>query len=324
MSIICQEWQIKATEDWELTKLLHQDNCTIYHEIINQSVIWSNNPDIYLDDRLIKWLDRLKNFRPLLEADIVISDNLSGVLAVRPDAILMGSFLWLDILKIHKKVPKVKEFIDFEKSLLKKKPPMLCVGTIAMPAVFEYTHAIPLPWFGLSPKSTPKIRREQKIIALVGGATPAADDILLSIANELLEKSNYTLTMSAKFFSRITSMDTTRLYPFGFQQKDYEACDLVICRPGIGTITECMVSNTPMLLIPEISNSEMVHNTNRLVELGMAYALPSYFSTNDLLKALEFIFKPDIFDSMAQIIEKQEVNGFEAAVKWIIQYRHLN
>lgn len=324
LTVICREWQVKATNDWEWTDLLHQKNCTLNFEKTSPGVVWSPAPGFYQEDRLIGWIDRLRDFKPLSTADIVISDNLCGILELRPDTILMGSFLWMEVLNVHKNNPEVARFIQYEKALLANKPPMLCVGTIAMPEVLEYTQAVPLPWFGLSPKSAPKVRRPQKTIALIGGATPAADEVLLSIANALLEKSSYRLTMSAKFFPHITRMDPARLFPFGFQQADYEACDIVICRPGIGTVTECMVSNTPMLLIPETANAEMVHNTARLVELGAARALPPDFSINDLLQSLHFIFEPDNYDRMSLVIEGQEVNGFEEAIQWITLHRHLN
>lgn len=324
LSVLCRDWQVKATSDWEWTHLLHQKNCTLYVDKLSQSVVWSPDSGFYEQGQLIGWIDRLRDFEPLSTADIVISDNLSGILELRPDTILTGSFLWMEVLNVHKNNPEVARFISYEKALLANKPPMLCVGTIAMPAVLEYTTAVPLPWFGLSSKSAAKVHRQPQTIALIGGATPAADQALLTIANELLENSAYQLTMSSKFFPHIHRLDPARLFPFGFQQADYEACDLVICRPGIGTVTECMVSNTPMLLIPETSNAEMVHNTARLVELGAAGVLPPDFSTSDLLHSLDVIFEPENYDRMSQVIATQEVNGFEMAIQWISRHQHLN
>ena len=82
------------------------------------------------------------------KVDMVISDNLPGVLELRKDAILMGSFLWSELLmKRANLYPRILKFVEHEIGLLEKfKPAMICQKEMAMPLVKSLTNTNYTNW----------------------------------------------------------------------------------------------------------------------------------------------------------------------------------
>lgn len=66
--------------------------------VMAPGVGWSADASVYEDGRLRGWLRRLARVEEIAAADLVLSDNLPGVLELRADAVLSGSFLWSDVL----------------------------------------------------------------------------------------------------------------------------------------------------------------------------------------------------------------------------------
>jgi hypothetical protein len=257
----------------------------------------------------------------LVKADIIISDNLTGILSLRPDTVMMGSFLWMDVLRCYEYIPEVAVFLKQEYELIKTyKPPMLCVGAIAMPHVFEMTAAVSLPWFGQAPKMPRKPNRYPQTIAVTGGATDVADSELLEIASTILTQTTCKLMVPAKFYNKLSIFETDRLEIFGFEWQDFENADLVIGRPGIGLVTDCIVSGTPMLLFSENGNAEMEHNSRRLNEMGLAMTFNIAAGATGVINAINEIFEENIYTGITNNLQKQPVNGFEKAVDWLTKY----
>lgn len=317
VDFLCRQWQVEAIKAGSNQSTLGDYPHVRYFDLPSPGVSWSKTPDIYRDGRLIGWVDELKSFDPLKTADIVISDNLSGILSIRPDAILMGSFLWMEVLEIYKDIPEVSAYMEHEKNLLEQnRPYMICVDTIAMPAVRKYTRVVGMPWFGTGTKSASKEVRKRNTIALVGGATPAADQVLLNTARALLQTTDYRILVAQRFHDMLGKLAPERCGIFDFKKEDYEACDLVICRAGVGTLTDCIVTNTPMLLLPETANAEMEYNTVRLEQLGLAKGLETGFSEDILCAEIADIFKKERYAAYSKALQEQPVNGFEKAIDW--------
>src|SRR5690606_13010255 len=112
--------------------------------------------------------EKVEAFRP----DRVVSDNLVGALRDRADALLMGSFLWSDVL-VGSSV--YQEIAHFEHKLLQEyEPIMIGVEDIAMPGVKQRTRFIGLPWFcdpynGRSNNISGETYRKQVLVT--GGGT---------------------------------------------------------------------------------------------------------------------------------------------------------
>ncbi|MEL6539099.1 MAG: hypothetical protein AAFQ98_27020, partial [Bacteroidota bacterium] len=142
-----------AACDWQIERLgtdyLGHSRVRFQPGITDDAVRWSRNAADYEGRDLLAWTHGLGDWEALHAADFVVSDNLVEVLRWRPDALLMGSFLWGDILHTaYPQVAAIEAYRAEEARLLQTyRPPMLCVGDMAMPAVRQQTDAVACPWF---------------------------------------------------------------------------------------------------------------------------------------------------------------------------------
>jgi uncharacterized protein (TIGR00661 family) len=81
-----------------------------------------------------------------------------------------------------------------------------------------------------------------------------------------------------------------------------KACDLVISRAGLGTITHAICYGKPLILIPTPSQTEQVGNAKRVVELGLAKIIDQRaLNYHDLISTLQEIFLGSYVDRARQI-----------------------
>lgn len=273
-----------------------------------------------------QWEEEWKMTEAFKNADLIISDNLVGVLQSRPDAILMGSFLWKDVYAhAYPDNPEVQQFVARETQLLQQtRPPMLCVGDIAMPGVLQETEAVPLPWFGWeAPCRTRKIQRLQTI-AIQAGATDAAADRADQLALALARQNTYTIALPKSGIDRLHLRDHPHVIPFDFSSEAYRSCDLVVCRPGVGTITDCITAGTPMAFFYEPDNIEMSWNASRLAQKGIAQNWGVSPAPEAMLEALQAPGFEAQLREMAERIKTIPTDGYDKSVEWLAgRYPHL-
>lgn len=329
MHVLCTQNQITKIQGWDLAQILSHPNCKVYTDVISPGIHWSDDEATYLDNRLNNWTNRLRNFAPLLTADIVISDNLSGPLSIRPDTILMGSFLWSDVFENSGyQSATVQQFIQSEKKLLERyKPPMICVGAIAMPNVLKKTKSIKCPWFGHQKKMEhPDHAYLIKKIAILGGATPVVNKISKKIIFALLKSTPHEIIIperTIKLLNLTNPQDKNRIIPFHFNLEEFLNCDLVFCRPGIGTMTDCVVTQTPMVHFYEKGNSEMEHNAKQMEKTGMALNLGTNTTTKAIAGILSKALATNRYTTIKEQLRNSPINGFEVAAKWILASRKI-
>ena len=75
---------------------------------------------------------------------------------------------------------------------------------------------------------------------------------------------------------------------FSYSESEFAGLSLVIARPGIGIITDCVRYNVPILALYEEGNLEMIHNAKRIDDLGIGMnvtkvQLSASFSMDDIL-----------------------------------------
>jgi hypothetical protein len=319
LDIICTRKQLLKLEGWWKLKILHQVNCKIHTDISSPGVRWFKNEDIYIDNRLIKWSSRLEYFKPFYEADIVISDNLVAPLKYRPDTLLMGSFLWLDVFENSKFYsPPILDFILEQKSILRQtRPNMLCVEDVAMPILMEYTNPIKMPWFGQLDRVKRRKNQKTNRIAILGGATSTINHIMIHAINVIIEKTSYSVAIPKRIIDDF-NISHEKVHIFNFEIEDFQCCDLVICRPGIGTITDCISTQTPMIFIYEADNVEMKFNAEQLERKGVAINIGDVFNEKILLEKIHYMHEENVYDSIVSMFQKIPTNGFEVAANWIL------
>jgi hypothetical protein len=266
VEIYAEQWQVERARGWSVLARLQEESSVRFHcGAMHGSPQWDRGGWTARD--YFGWVEAIGREEPVQNSDIVLSDNLVGVLRARPDAILMGSFLWHDVLRAEG--PDGPRIAAFEEKLLAEAlPPMLCVGDMVMPEVERLTRAVRLPWFceagaGRTSPSWP-LRR----VLLSGGATDSVSPGLHALAALLLQRSDLTLLMPERLISA-DLLSSGRVEPFDFSAGAFGACDLVIGRPGIGLLTDCVGFGIPILALGDEENIEIRHNARRVEALGI-------------------------------------------------------
>ena len=320
IDIVCSEQQIAKIQGWEKANILNLPNCNTHTQIASPGVHWFNDETHYQENRLLKWSEKLKNFQPLFDADLVVSDNLVAPLQYRPDTLLMGGFLWLDVFeKSNFRSQPVLDFIDEQKRILiKSQPKMICVEDVAMDVLSKFTQPIKMPWFGqVEKQERDKTKRTNKI-AVLGGATATINSIMNATIASIIEKTEFTVITPQRTIDQLSEISTERIQPFNFEIEDFQNCDLVICRPGVGTITDCITTHTPMMFIYEKDNAEMSFNAQQLAKKEIAFDLGNDFNEITLIEKINHIYNKSNYESIIEALKPIATNGFEVAVDWII------
>lgn len=320
LEIYCTNKQTGAHQHWPLYhSLLHSRR--VRFSLIGDNVNWSNDPDSYTPKRLGGWLEHIP-LKPLAEADFVISDNLSSILRIRPDAVLMGSFLWPDILHSRwQNNETLRDYYREETTLLNKlRPPMICLGDMAMPYIEGYTRPVKTGWVVESFNDNMPIRRKIKNILIAGGGTGFADDNLLAAARLILKDANYRLHASDKLIPRLDT-GGAGIEKFDFDGGAFRKIDLMICRPGIGSLTEAVKHHIPVLALNENNNPELDHNARRIETLGIGKNLNG--NIPDTLDIIRQLAETGAYRSMQNKLAEAPKNGIEETVRFIISHFNL-
>lgn len=296
VDLVCEAWQWQA---WKVKPA----GIRIHTGLLHPGVYWDASPQPFQTGALLAWEERLKELPALYEADLVLSDNLAGVLSLRPDAVLLGSFLWGEVFEAgFKGDPAIDAFVAHERSLLEAvSPPMICVGEIAMPWVQTYTQPAPVHWMSEWPKRERPAQEEIRRVAVLGGATSLAQSQLDVWVKTLLRETDWEIAVRG-------GSDDPRLVSFTFDQEAYSACQLVFCRPGVGTITDCIATGTPMVFLRESGNAEMDFNAKILALNGLG------LESDDLSAIADPAWRHRAVD----IINQRPVDGLEQAAAWLL------
>lgn len=275
----------------------------VHHGLADPGVALPREPDTFGDGRLEAWIARWES-SDLARADLIVSDNLTGVLRARPDAVLMGSFLWSDVLEPFATDPHVAAFVADERRILAATtPPMLVTADVVHPGVVARTAVVPLPWFDDRPAAAIRadaVRHEHAgAVAVLGGMTGAAG-APLRVVLDALERSGREV---------ITDPDVLT----GPRRGHVSA---VVCRPGLGTVTACVVGSLPMLLVSEAGNPELEHTAEALVGLGLARGLED---PNDIVAEVTMMEAEDVRRPMIAALDARPTGGHRAAAEWLAQ-----
>ena len=200
--------------------------------------------------------------------DFILSDNLVGVLERRPDAVLSGSFLWHEVIAAYADVNKAcRKFVERDIRLLQScTPHMICNADLATPAVLSMTRPVLVPWmvedfteFQVSEKVNAS-PIEPTAVLVHGGGTRTLDKRVRAIAESL--RANHYIVYT-------DLVDDSMC--FDYQDSTWQRLGVVICRPGVGTATECVKWSIPMIVLRDHENLEAEFVAKRLKHLGLAH-----------------------------------------------------
>lgn len=258
------------------------------------------------------WLKKLRQAPSIVEADLVLSDNLTGLLAIRPDTLLFGSFLWHDLIAECTGNYDALEICRKEIHLLDLyKPTMFCIGEMVMPEVSNRCRPVNLSWLC---KKAPRLNaRERSIkkVFITGGASYASHD-WLQTAVTFLSASGAKISLDPSFPTGAIAGTYQR---FTFSQEEFQSLDLIICRPGIGILTDAIQYGIPILAVDDGSNKEIAFNARRVQTLnyGLSWnvAEPEQFPAK--LEALK-----SFYDVFLETLEQATDGGITQASRELL------
>jgi hypothetical protein len=211
------------------------------------------------DLRALNWEQRLPDISSF---DLVVSDNLPEILAIRPDAWLSGNFLW------HEVLPGIsKSYHQRANSLLETyKPKMLTYGgfsTIDNIKNLRITEcAIPNPIINQS-----GVPRDSLLITCgTGGeAESAFRDFVKSLTKDAIKPFSQVFVEP----SLVPQDCKSWMHPARFTANMFCKTLVAICRPGFGILSDCLLHKIRMITVFEKGNHEMVRNAAFLESAGL-------------------------------------------------------
>ena len=203
---------------------------------------------------------------PLVDAGVVVSDNLPDVLDVYPDTILQGSFFW------HDSVQCGPRYIDYCNTLLFSKPRMIGVGEFASSSVRTRTRFMPVGLYSYNsyPRQTIPSERRSILISCGHGAPPELVDQYRAFVRDIWKSSpppHFSFHVQPNLLHP-TGQQPIWLRPADYSTSMYASLRAAIIRPGLGTICDVLNANVPIFPMYEPNNLEMSHNAAVIQERG--------------------------------------------------------
>ncbi|MBU43834.1 MAG: hypothetical protein CMN76_11490 [Spirochaetaceae bacterium] len=256
----------------------------------------------------IDWLNSAKG--------VVVSDNYPSVLSVRR-CILMGSFLWSEVF-VDSKKPSWREQALRESAMLReRKPSMIGVQEMAMPQVRLSTRFFPCPWFGQPSEDRAAGFYERSGILLSSGAGFTNRDFLCDLFCELSAREVGPLYVDGGLQRALESRGVTNSALFDFKPESFSALRLIVGRPGMGLLSDCVMHGVPLVATGLINESEMLHNAAQMNLLGIGiYVTDPKKSIETIEKAGQDSF---VWQGMHTALMQRPLGGEKFAAERILE-----
>jgi hypothetical protein len=285
-------------------------------DVMVPGVRWSPRGRDLSWSALFGWEGRLARVPELDEADLVLSDNLVGVLALRPDAVLLGSFLWMPVLReAFAEQEPVAELVQRDSALLARhRPRMIAVEDIVMPPIEAACRAVLVPWMTtrrqLPRAQQPPVPR----LAVLPGSVEEHLKFYAEIAATVAARERWVVSAPDRLRALVPSAVRHSIRPFRYTEDDFSGHSLILARPGAGVLTECVQFGLPIVAVVEENNAEIRHLARRAEELGFGLTV-SVGSVGTAVEALDQMLDKDIRERARQRALQRPVGGVEAAAE---------
>lgn len=310
--IFCQTWQIELTKNWPGTnQLLHNSNVSFRTTPMKEAPCWNKSDDV---NNYYTWKESLGRDYDLITSRVIVSDNYAAPVFYFRDTIIMGSFLWHDILAEDNYFSSIA---SEERQLVKAvKPRIVCLKDMMMPEVRESATPIFMPWFCERVKNVaPKVMSGRVLIT--GGGTPSNDETLLQLVEQFVVSGEFQIFLDSKLFVKTPDKFVSRVSKFSFTDDDFVKLDLIICRPGIGIVTDSVRYGVPIISLGEKTNKEVVYNSKRIEELGIGIDV-SDKAVDEMTKEVQNVFNSNMLATFQNNLRKLEVGGAKKAAEYIL------
>lgn len=308
INFICEKEILSKQSNWFVTnELLSNDRFNFINSGKTIEIILKpdSSQEVLVND--LDWINK----DLILNSDIVISDNITSILQIRSDVILMGSFLWAEVIKDDL---GLVDYYNTELNLLKKnKPKMIALQDMAMPYVRKYTNPFYTSWI-TDKKNKILLKSEIKNILVMGGGTGLMDGKLINAISKLLISRKYSVFSTKSIISRIHNK--SNINEFDFLETSFINIDLIICRPGIGSLTDCVKYNIPVLGIGEKENNEIQFNLKRIETLNFGYDISD--KINDIVNLIQDIENNGLYKLFQKNLKKTKKDGINEISTYLI------
>lgn len=310
VSIACEEWQYQRSATTAAVHFLNSsDKANFEFMDMKGALKWKDDPSQYNFGEYEKTLDTISGQHSFKNADMVLSDNLAGVVGKHSNVILLGSFMWHDVLESSFDHPP-QGIARIEKRLLAEHQPIcISVKEMTMPAVLSSTKNIGVNWFCDEPYDRHFNETGSSYNVLFStGLSGVGNQRLEKLFFQLRDDEYFTIFGTPVFKERMALESDTSVGDFDFTDEAFKNIDLLIARPGIGSITEAIRFGIPIVAVDNGVNTEMLFNALRVEELGIGWNVINNDITIEEIKAS--------YNRRLENIKNRPVNGF-------VQFREI-
>jgi hypothetical protein len=278
------------------------------------------SPDGITIERYNEWCAELQRNTELHESNLIISDNHVAPLNIFGNVVLMGSFLWHDVATFRNH--DVDSLIAREADLLSaRKPNMICLGAMVMDAVRSQTNAKPVSWFCTRYTDASAVRKRGVLIT--GGGTALINKLLADVCVYIAthNQSEYQIFVDSKIYELVKTRCDASVKKFEFTDQEFSALATIVCRPGIGILTDCVRYSVPPFAVNDEYNEEIKHNSHRITELGIGKAITAFQRTPTEIgeSILDFASDTATIESCTTQLQAQSTGGAAEAANFIFK-----
>jgi hypothetical protein len=242
--------------------------------------------------------------------DVVVSDNLVEVLAVRPDAWLSGSFFWHRVLECF---PAAKA--EYAESLLMQyRPRMISSRLFASPYLQAFTRLSTVGLYAFAGLGEQGVKRNFLLACGTGGGAISETAALVRSLASGEQPPCHTLWIEPAMYE--DGMPPW-IQPATFSPAMYAGIGCAIIRPGVGTATDALLAGARVFSFYEAGNDEMVFNATCMAAAGVGEDC----GTAQLAwqAAMRFANTPDEQEAHKTAVSAMDRNGAYQAARLILQ-----
>lgn len=254
-----------------------------------------------------------KDLPDLSGYDSIVSDNLLEILRIRKDAWLSGSFIWQYALS-GITTDKIK---SAEKILSKYYPRMISSSLFSADYLYKKTRLFNVGLFSFYSSHENEDSSDILIASGTGGSIEDEVEILVDKISRLSRPILGTIWIEPALWK--SNMPPWML-PANFTPLMYQKLRCAVVRPGVGTVTDCLISGARVFSLYESGNYEMKDNALKIEKAGVGEdssdtclawdaALDYYKSSVAQAKhnkALELLDRNGAMDAAALILGNQD------------------
>lgn len=217
--------------------------------------------DAFRNGTLPAWINALP---PLDAFDVVVSDNLPDILEKRADAILSGSFLW------HQAVSGVDPgtYARTEELLRIHRPLMIASELFVTPEIRSVCRVM-TTGLCVHEEEEPPPQPGSDLLVSSGMAGVFADSYRALVAQMVADGVQPPFRTVWVDPNLLPANPPDWMVPAAFDPGMYRGLKAAICRPGVGTMTDCLCRGVRIFAAYEEGNREMEHNGRVLVTRGV-------------------------------------------------------